>query len=444
MASIEKRSTKAGTNYMIRLSDTEHPERPRVNLGRINRRQAETVKAHVEQLMSCRRTGTIIPPASQTWLAGLPDAIRDRLEALEIALPRVNAKRYTVTAWIDEYLTQRTDIKPRTRENMNQARAFLVDFAGELQLADFTAGHADEVRRALLAKGLAESTVRRRTKRMKQFFTAAIKRRLITENPFADIPTANVANTARQAYIDRETITAVIDACPDASWRLVFALARYGGLRMPSEIQRMTWEDIDWLNARFKVHSCKTEHIPGKASRIVPLFPELEPFFQAALDEAKTGEDLIFPRLAKRSNLRTQAHRIIRRAGFEPWERVFSNLRASRQTELVEEFPLHVVTDWIGNSPDVARLHYLQTHDEHFQRAVRPRTNQRDPAPGVNRWTAGGQRAHETSGNEAQREKRGNEKAPENKGETPELAGIGASGKIKMAPPRRLELLLPE
>ncbi len=38
--------------------------------------------------------------------------------------------------------------------------------------------------------------------------------------------------------------------------------------------------------------------------------------------------------------------------------------------ELVEDFPVHVVTEWLGNSPDIARKHYLQTHEEHFQRAV--------------------------------------------------------------------------
>ena len=70
------------------------------------------------------------------------------------------------------------------------------------------------------------------------------------------------------------------------------------------------------------------------------------------------------------SNLRTQAHRIIKGAGLKPWGKTFQNLRASRETELVEDFPVHVVTEWLGNSPDIARKHYLQTREEHFQRAV--------------------------------------------------------------------------
>ena len=43
---------------------------------------------------------------------------------------------------------------------------------------------------------------------------------------------------------------------------------------------------------------------------------------------------------------------------------------ATRQTELEESFPSHVVCKWIGNSLQVARKHYLQTTDEHFDRAI--------------------------------------------------------------------------
>jgi hypothetical protein len=37
---------------------------------------------------------------------------------------------------------------------------------------------------------------------------------------------------------------------------------------------------------------------------------------------------------------------------------------------LAEEFPIHVVCDWIGNTQAVATKHYLQTTDEHFTRAT--------------------------------------------------------------------------
>ena len=73
--------------------------------------------------------------------------------------------------------------------------------------------------------------------------------------------------------------------------------------------------------------------------------------------------------------MRTQAHRIIKRAGLKPWTRTFQNLRSSRETELTETFPLHVVTQWIGNSQLIAAKHYLQVRDEDFERAAKSAQN---------------------------------------------------------------------
>jgi hypothetical protein len=69
-------------------------------------------------------------------------------------------------------------------------------------------------------------------------------------------------------------------------------------------------------------------------------------------------------------NLRTTFKKIVKRAGLTAWPRLFHNLRSSRQTELAERFPSHVVCDWLGNSEDIARKHYCQTTDAHFADAA--------------------------------------------------------------------------
>ena len=69
-------------------------------------------------------------------------------------------------------------------------------------------------------------------------------------------------------------------------------------------------------------------------------------------------------------NLRTTFEKLVKRASLTPWPRLFHNLRSSRQTELAEKFPSHVVYDWLGNSEDIARKHYFQTTDDHFARAA--------------------------------------------------------------------------
>jgi hypothetical protein len=163
----------------------------------------------------------------------------------------------------------------------------------------------------------------------------------------------------------------ILEKCPDTEWKLIFALSRFGGLRCPSETLSLRWNDIDFEKGRMRVHSPKTEHHEGKESRLVPLFPELATLLTQALQEAAEGTEYVIARYrGGNANLRTQLERIVRRAGLEPWPKLFHNLRATRQTELAEHYPIHVVCQWIGNSWAVAQEHYLQVTESHFAQAV--------------------------------------------------------------------------
>jgi len=386
MASIEYRNNKNGKTYRIRLSDGESPNRPRIGFGKITKRQAETAKINVENLIKAKNTGSEISISVQDWLNGLSNSVRKRLEALGLVEAMERKAEVALAEWVDSYIENRTDVKPNTKRNMLAARNSLFGFCNtSMSIADFSNYDAEEFRRHLLELGLAENTIRRRCKRVKQFFAAARRKRLIDENPFEGIPTSTVTNTKRQQFISREDIQKVLDACPNIEWRLIFALARYGGLRTPSELYGLTWDDILWDKKRFIIHSPKTEHIEGKETRICPLFPELEFYLIKAFQQAEAGQKRVINiDLNISSNLRTQAHRIIKRAGLKPWRKTFQNLRSSRETELVEDFPVHVVTEWLGNSPDVARKHYLQTHEGHFQRAVEKRWPNSGTESGLN------------------------------------------------------------
>jgi hypothetical protein len=119
------------------------------------------------------------------------------------------------------------------------------------------------------------------------------------------------------------------------------------------------------------VHSPKTEHHQGKDRRTVPIYPELLPYLQEAFDLAPAGTEFVITRYRKKNtNLRSQFERIICKAQLKPWPKLFQNLRSSRETELTQKFPLHVVCAWMGNSQAVAAKHYLQVTDEHFKSAA--------------------------------------------------------------------------
>lgn len=109
----------------------------------------------------------------------------------------------------------------------------------------------------------------------------------------------------------------------------------------------------------------------------MPLFPELRPLLEEAFDQASPGTEFVISRRSDgRVNWRTQLERIIQRAGLTPWPKLFQNLRSTRETELAETFPLHVVTAWLGNSHLVATKHYLQVTDDHFDKATTSKTDQ--------------------------------------------------------------------
>jgi hypothetical protein len=112
--------------------------------------------------------------------------------------------------FIDGYLAGRTDIKPRTRINFGQVRRDLVAHFGKQRLLRdvMTPGCADALPRWLLTreKKLGENTVRRHCGRAKQLFRVARRKRLIAENPFADMKGCAVqANKSRECFITRET-----------------------------------------------------------------------------------------------------------------------------------------------------------------------------------------------------------------------------------------------
>jgi integrase len=257
-------------------------------------------------------------------------------------------------------------LKASTHLQLNRVKAELLAFFGSGKpLGSVTSGDAD-LFAVFLAKDrrLAPNTARRTIGRAKQIFEAAIRHRLIGENPFKHLVSAVQSNPARFHFITPEDARKVIDACPDARW---------GGLRTPSETMGLKWEHVR-EHGRIVIPSPKTERHAHGAFRVIPLFPELRPYLEDALEVAR--DEWVIPRNQKmgeqgwsKANLRTTLQKIIIRAGLKPWPKLFQNLRSTRETELAETCPEHVVCQWNGNSQLVARQHYLQLTDEHFQRA---------------------------------------------------------------------------
>jgi integrase len=327
-------STKDGLRY-IKLTAGENPKRPKIGLGRCSKRDAQTARNHIRNILKSNRTGGDLAPATQDWLCKLPEGLRVRLERLGL-VEACSGSRWTVKAFIEDYIKRRTDVKEGTRRRLHDVEAKLNAFFQEDYIGDVTVQQAKNFRVYLqTTAGLSENTVRRHIGIASQFFNAAVNSELIKKNPFSGQSMSVRANEARFFYVTPGMAQKVLGACPDAHWRLIFGLARFGGLRCPTEILRLKWQDVDFEHQRFTVHASKTEHHADGGVRTVPMFPELKTLFQDAFDEAKEGAVYCIEKTRDNSvNLRTHMCRIIRRAGFKPWPKLFQNCRSTRETEL--------------------------------------------------------------------------------------------------------------
>jgi integrase len=350
-------------------------KRKSIRLGKVSQRIAEEVRVKVEALAAAAVAGLPWDAETARWVAGLAPVLADKLAAVGLIPRRQAAASTRLREFLDAYAAGRTDAKASTITAMRTGADRLVAYFGaDRELSAITPGDADDWARWLLEQQYAAATVGRTIKRARQFFRAAMRKKLIAENPFADVTAPGMGNEERKHFVDRPTAGRVLDTCPGYEWRLIFALSRFGGLRCPSEHLALGWSDVDWERGRFRVTSPKTERHEGKGDRWVPIFPELRPHLEEAFEQAPEGAAHVITRHRDASTnqlFRKELLAILRKAGVAPWPKLFHNLRASRETELAAEYPLHVVCAWIGNSAPIAAKHYLQVTDADFERAAK-------------------------------------------------------------------------
>lgn len=375
MASITKRPDgKKWIQFYAVTSDGKPGPRHTLRIGAASDAKADKVCEHVEHLIVAKKTGDAIEPEQRLWLSKLDDRLYGVLVRAGLVEPRKTTPAGPMLKeFLDDFIRLRDTVKESTRVVYGHTKRNLIEYFGaDKPIGDITEGDADDWLLHLKRAKLADNTIRRRCGIAKQLFRRGIRKHLIPSNPFAELKCTVGGNEERKYFVTRQQTAAVLEHCPDREWKLLFALSRFGGLRCPSEHLALRWQDIDWERNRFTVHSPKTEHHESKGIRVVPIFPELLPFLQDCFDHAADGAEFVITRYRDTNqNLRTQLNRIIKRAKLVPWPKLFHNLRASRETELTREHPIHVVCKWIGHGRLIAQEHYLQVTDEDFEAAVK-------------------------------------------------------------------------
>ncbi len=396
MASLT-RSERNGTR--LQFIDAGGKRRT-ISLGRMPLKSAETVKVHVERLNYANITQSPPPDATGKWLDDLRETGSPLLEKLaKVGLVEATTGGQkiplTLNKFVAYYIGQfSSGKKPGTVTTWKQSQRLVAEyFTDDPPLRSLTEGRAVEFQNWLRTrhhgrksgKRLSESYIRRRTKGVSQILNHAVSLGVLSKNPFAGKRILKSSPpVAQKRFIGAEASARVSEQLPNAQWRALFAMGRWCGARIPSEVRELRWADVDWERGRVTLVAPKTACHPGHGSRTVPLFRGARAALEELWDLAETREErsLVFPWVGARSGpaLRKPLIAAIKRAGLEPWEKLWVSMRATRDSELRAVFPAYVIDRWMGHSADVAARNYSQVLDSHYEQACALQIPTQQPA----------------------------------------------------------------
>lgn len=137
-------------------------KRRTVRLGKVPKKQAESMLRHIEALAASRIDGSTPPEQTARLLSSASDTLRSRLSKAGLCEDAISVT--TIGDAVAEFMENRVWRSDATRRNYSKAFGKLFGrFGAECSLRDVTEGHADDFHAWLMhpkpdGGGLAEST----------------------------------------------------------------------------------------------------------------------------------------------------------------------------------------------------------------------------------------------------------------------------------------------
>ncbi len=386
--------------------------RQTLRLGPCSHTIALAVKQHVREMLLAKLFNRSAQPETEAWLLGIDDGLYAKFAKHDLVAPRTPAAEqktntvveladYCIALWFKSREGSRSaGIYRNARENLRTYFRLACHRCHSLTANDdhcqhcgepapdgdcswpidqITAGHADEFVDWLFTEGnprqgtggYAPQTANKRILHARRFFRQACRLQWIETNPFADIKAAPEAADDKKFHVSREIIDKLMEFEPNAQFRLVVALARFAGLRSPSEMGPLR---RDWVEGQeLLVYTTKLAHLPSKRWRKVPIFPEIQPYLDAVLAEPAEPESPLLNALTcSESALTSRLKKLCHRAGIPLWKKPWVNMRSTRITELEDSkaFSEAALDAWFGNTQAVRKKHYNQVTKEQLERAL--------------------------------------------------------------------------
>ncbi|NQT39184.1 MAG: hypothetical protein HQ581_16925, partial [Planctomycetes bacterium] len=151
MASI---SNDPGGRRRILFVDPDG-QRKAVRLGKVSKREAESVKYRIEQLLAAKIIGNAVDGDAAQWVASLPAPLAAKLAKVGLIAKPERKAEATLGPFLTDYVDRRSDVKPATKEVWSQVTRNLLEHFGEdCDLTSITEGDAENFKLYLIGEKL--------------------------------------------------------------------------------------------------------------------------------------------------------------------------------------------------------------------------------------------------------------------------------------------------
>lgn len=328
-------------------------------------RQGREVQRLIDILLKSERKGKNLEEDTIRDLRKLPKEIQGKIEHQKLFefCTGPGASMSELKA-----ITDKETMTDSIRYNYEKAWSRLLEYCPcDLTVSDFDKSACED-----FAEFLSEDldfepkTIYERFKSLRRSFNYAQSKGAIIYNPFNDVRAGKDIGTP-SVPVSASLIEEILPYCVDDETRLALVFGRFAGVRIPSEIQNLRWEDVE--KDRFRILKGKT------GSRTVPLFERV------AVEIEKNRNDnseWVFP-LEHRAtysraywNIRRAIERAAAETGdyekFKRWPKLLNSLRASCITDYTHKNFHEVTMNAIfGNSEAVRKKHYIKVREEEYQ-----------------------------------------------------------------------------
>ena len=343
-----------------------HDKRPRFCLGKVSKKSADSIAAHILAVVEAKRAGDTVSRPTAEWLDQCDDRLRKQLEKLGLVKPQQKRKGVTLSDLCDQYLSSSTS-KDSTKESYRQTFQKLKGhFGSNVMVSEIDTQGVDLWIAKLHKGGSARATIGKHIKNAKSLFVCAVSWGYVTKSPLGHVKKVSQINPSRRRDVDPEIIDQILLADRDPNFCAVIGLARYAGLRVPSEAKELTWKDVDFDRKLLHVISPKQSSRPECQVRKVPLCGKV----MKLLGRLPRGgpDELVFPKLMTAQALGRRLKLRCKELGIPMWPKALQNLRCSYANWLVRLCGGDIGSRIMGHTTRVAHDFYIGEQESDYHK----------------------------------------------------------------------------